>query len=86
MRNELLTGSERGGRRRFDLVIGADGLHSAVRRLTFGEERRFEHPLGYNAATFLAEGYPHRYMARMATSGSNPCHIPIEHDLRRMGK
>ena len=36
----LLTGSERGGRRRFDLVIGADGLHSAVRRLTFGEERR----------------------------------------------
>lgn len=27
---------ERGAPRRFDLVIGADGLHSAVRRLTFG--------------------------------------------------
>ncbi|MEV5644873.1 FAD-dependent monooxygenase [Streptomyces flaveolus] len=27
--------------RRFDLVIGADGLHSTVRRLVFGEESRF---------------------------------------------
>ncbi|MGE0706169.1 MAG: FAD-dependent monooxygenase, partial [Vicinamibacterales bacterium] len=26
----------------FDLVIGADGLHSAVRRLCFGEEPQFE--------------------------------------------
>jgi len=32
---------ERGGARRFDLVIGADGLHSAVRRLVFGPEERF---------------------------------------------
>src|SRR5581483_8227775 len=28
--------------RRFDLVIGADGLHSAVRRLAFGPDERFE--------------------------------------------
>src|SRR5262249_37515629 len=34
----LLTGSERGGRHRFDLGIGADGLHSAVRRLTDREK------------------------------------------------
>ncbi|MFI8960994.1 FAD-dependent oxidoreductase [Streptomyces sp. NPDC053493] len=27
--------------RRFDLVVGADGLHSTVRRLVFGEESRF---------------------------------------------
>ncbi|MFF4419033.1 FAD-dependent monooxygenase [Streptosporangium sp. NPDC001559] len=27
--------------RRFDLVVGADGLHSNVRRLVFGEESRF---------------------------------------------
>jgi len=32
---------ERGGTRRFDLVIGADGMHSAVRRLVFGPEERF---------------------------------------------
>jgi 2-polyprenyl-6-methoxyphenol hydroxylase-like FAD-dependent oxidoreductase len=31
---------------RFDLVIGADGLHSAVRRLVFGPEDRFRRFLG----------------------------------------
>ncbi|HUC09310.1 MAG TPA: FAD-binding domain [Stellaceae bacterium] len=46
--------------RRFDLVIGADGLHSAVRRLVFGPEARHETYLGYCAASFTADGYPHR--------------------------
>ncbi|GLY77676.1 FAD-dependent monooxygenase [Actinoallomurus iriomotensis] len=32
--------------RRFDLVVGADGLHSNVRRLTFGEESRFSSHIG----------------------------------------
>jgi 2-polyprenyl-6-methoxyphenol hydroxylase-like FAD-dependent oxidoreductase len=32
---------ERGATHRFDLVIGADGVHSAVRRLIFGPEERF---------------------------------------------
>jgi len=32
---------ERGATRRFDLVIGADGLHSTVRRLAFGPESQF---------------------------------------------
>jgi 2-polyprenyl-6-methoxyphenol hydroxylase-like FAD-dependent oxidoreductase len=27
--------------REFDCVIGADGLHSNVRRIAFGEESRF---------------------------------------------
>src|SRR3954465_1126666 len=40
----------------FDLVIGADGLHSAVRRLCFGEERQFERFLGYYVAAFTAQG------------------------------
>jgi len=35
---------------RFDLVIGADGLHSTVRRLTFGPESRFAKHLGCYAA------------------------------------
>jgi 2-polyprenyl-6-methoxyphenol hydroxylase-like FAD-dependent oxidoreductase len=35
---------------RADLVVGADGPHSAVRRLTFGSEEDFVRPLGgYNA-------------------------------------
>ena len=46
-----------GGARRFDLVIGADGLHSAVRRLAFGPQDRFEKRLGYTVAAFEANGY-----------------------------
>ncbi|MFI5736011.1 FAD-dependent monooxygenase [Kribbella sp. NPDC051587] len=38
---------ESGLRRRFDLVIGADGLHSTVRRLAFGPESSYLHDLGY---------------------------------------
>lgn len=51
---------ERSASRRFDLVIGADGLHSAVRNAVFGEESRFEHYLGYRTASFTVTGYPHR--------------------------
>ncbi len=37
---------EHGGRRVFDLVIGADGLHSNVRSKVFGEESQFIRDLG----------------------------------------
>jgi 2-polyprenyl-6-methoxyphenol hydroxylase-like FAD-dependent oxidoreductase len=37
---------ERGPARRFDLVVGADGLHSNVRRLVFGPESRFTSWIG----------------------------------------
>jgi 2-polyprenyl-6-methoxyphenol hydroxylase-like FAD-dependent oxidoreductase len=40
--------------RRFDLVVGADGMHSAVRRLVWGEESRFATFRGYYAAGFDA--------------------------------
>jgi 2-polyprenyl-6-methoxyphenol hydroxylase-like FAD-dependent oxidoreductase len=46
--------------RKFDLVIGADGLHSKVRELTFGDESRFETHLGYLTAAFEVYGYPRR--------------------------
>ena len=45
------------GERRFDVVIGADGLHSNVRRLVFGPQERFEKQLGYVVAAFEARGY-----------------------------
>ncbi|KRE31058.1 FAD-dependent monooxygenase [Agromyces sp. Soil535] len=35
------------GSETFDLVLGADGVHSAVRRLAFGPEPEFVKPLGY---------------------------------------
>jgi 2-polyprenyl-6-methoxyphenol hydroxylase-like FAD-dependent oxidoreductase len=43
---------ESGLRRRFDLVIGADGLHSNVRELAFGPERQFVRDLGLYASIF----------------------------------
>ncbi|WP_405675025.1 FAD-dependent monooxygenase [Streptomyces sp. NBC_01511] len=42
----------RGASRDFDLVIGADGLHSNVRRLAFGPEEDYVSHLGYYAATW----------------------------------
>ena len=48
----------RSGRtRRFGLVIGADGLHSNVRRLMFGSQDRFETHLGNYVAAFEVNGY-----------------------------
>jgi 2-polyprenyl-6-methoxyphenol hydroxylase-like FAD-dependent oxidoreductase len=47
----------RSGLRTFDLVVGADGLHSRVRELAFGPESRFERYLGIKAAAFEVEGY-----------------------------
>ncbi|KDN21957.1 FAD-dependent monooxygenase [Amycolatopsis rifamycinica] len=37
---------------RYDLVIGADGLHSRTRELVFGDEAPFHHYLGYCFAGF----------------------------------
>src|SRR5437762_1321558 len=39
------------------LVIGADGLHSNVRRLVFGSQDEFEKQLGYVVAAFEVRGY-----------------------------
>ncbi|KAA0108740.1 FAD-binding domain [Mycolicibacterium sp. P1-5] len=43
--------------RDFDLIIGADGLHSNVRRLAFGPERNAECYLGCMVAAAVVEGY-----------------------------
>ncbi|WP_174186211.1 FAD-dependent monooxygenase [Nocardia barduliensis] len=44
--------------RTFDLVFGADGIHSRVRRLAFGPERDFVKYLGYYYAVAGASGNP----------------------------
>jgi 2-polyprenyl-6-methoxyphenol hydroxylase-like FAD-dependent oxidoreductase len=46
-----------GRERQFDLVVGADGLHSEVRRLAFGPQHQFEKSLGYVFAAFEVTGY-----------------------------
>ena len=47
----------RRGAATYDLVVGADGLHSRVRELVFGAESRFERYLGLKVAAFEAAGY-----------------------------
>ncbi|MCP2258898.1 2-polyprenyl-6-methoxyphenol hydroxylase [Streptoalloteichus tenebrarius] len=43
--------------RAFDLVVGADGLHSGVRRLVFGPEEAFLRRLGTSIAIFSADNF-----------------------------
>ena len=42
---------ERSAAERFDLVVGADGVYSRIRRLAFGPEAGFVRPLGMYVAT-----------------------------------
>ncbi|MGE3288151.1 MAG: FAD-binding domain [Pseudonocardia sp.] len=46
-----------GNVRDVDLVVGADGLHSQVRRLVFGAQERFERYLGIVVAALEIDGY-----------------------------
>ena len=46
--------------RRFDLVVGADGLHSNVRELVFGPQEQYETPMGFYVGAFEAQDYQPR--------------------------
>ena len=48
---------EQASARSFDLVIGADGLHSNVRGLVFGPEEQFIERLGTHAAIFTVPNF-----------------------------
>ena len=48
---------DRANPRTFDLVVGADGLHSRVRRIMAGPEEEFETGLGLHVAAFEVTGY-----------------------------
>ena len=48
---------ERAAAGSFDLVIGADGLHSNVRQLAFGPEEQFVKRLGTHAAIFTVPNF-----------------------------
>jgi 2-polyprenyl-6-methoxyphenol hydroxylase-like FAD-dependent oxidoreductase len=43
--------------REFDLVIGADGLHSNVREIVFGDESRFIRDLGLHLCVYTVPNY-----------------------------
>jgi 2-polyprenyl-6-methoxyphenol hydroxylase-like FAD-dependent oxidoreductase len=68
---------------RADLVVGADGPHSAVRRLAFGPEEQFAKPIGGYNAWFSAPdrvGLDGWYLLYQAPGGLNasmrPSHDP----------
>jgi 2-polyprenyl-6-methoxyphenol hydroxylase-like FAD-dependent oxidoreductase len=48
---------EHAPQREFDMVIGADGLHSNVRKLTFGADSTYERYLGCQVAACVIDGY-----------------------------
>lgn len=48
---------ESGKKEVFDIVIGADGIHSNTRKLTFGEEKNYSKYLGYCFTGFTMENY-----------------------------
>ncbi|KAA0099577.1 FAD-binding protein [Mycolicibacterium sp. P1-18] len=67
-----------GTRDRYDLVVGADGLHSATRRMVFGPERTYVRHLGFytalaNLPDYQSTGAPNpiynypRHMAGIVT-------------------
>ena len=45
--------------RTFDLVVGADGLHSTVRRLAFGEEEKYRRYIGGYLAVYTVPNHLH---------------------------
>ena len=63
-----------------DLVVGADGPHSAVRRLVFGPEEQFVKPLGGYNAWFTApdtvglDGWYLMYQAPGLNASMRPSH------------
>jgi 2-polyprenyl-6-methoxyphenol hydroxylase-like FAD-dependent oxidoreductase len=53
--DEVIVTFRNGNKRNFDLVVGADGLHSHVRKLVFGDETQFEKYYGYYTSSFTVE-------------------------------
>lgn len=58
--SSVKVGFDHAAARQADLVIGADGLHSRVRRLAFGSKVGHEVSLGYHLAAFEIGGYQPR--------------------------
>ncbi|MGP3959846.1 FAD-dependent monooxygenase [Nonomuraea sp. 3N208] len=72
---------EKGPSRTFDLVVGADGLHSGVRALAFGPESQFAHRLGLSVAVFSVPN--HLSLDRWELACTTAGHIVNLYGLRQ---
>lgn len=54
---KVITTFKNGTIRTFDLLVGADGLHSNVRNLIFGSESQFEKYFGYYTCSFTIDSF-----------------------------
>jgi 2-polyprenyl-6-methoxyphenol hydroxylase-like FAD-dependent oxidoreductase len=70
---------ERGDPRTFDLIVGADGLHSITRRLVFGPEESFLRFLGGYLAVFTVPNYLHleNRMVGLSVPGRTAALYPV---------
>lgn len=77
---------EGGDRRRFDLVIGADGLHSGLRSMVFGPHERFVRHLGLVLAFYSVpnEFGLDRWLLDHQDSGRGAALRPIQDATRAM--
>ncbi|MFD6104984.1 FAD-dependent monooxygenase [Nocardia salmonicida] len=75
-----------GDRRRFDLVVGADGLHSALRAMVFGPHERFVRHLGHMLAFYSVpnEFGLDRWLIDFQESGRSAGLRPIQDATRAM--
>ncbi|WP_280362576.1 FAD-dependent monooxygenase [Nocardia wallacei] len=77
---------EGGGRRRFDLVIGTDGLHSSLRAMVFGPHEQFVRHLGLVLAFYSVpnEFGLDRWMIDFQESGRSAGLRPVPDATRAM--
>lgn len=75
-----------GERRRFDLVIGADGLHSALRAMVFGPHEKYLNHLGHVLAFYSVpnEFGLDRWLLEYQESGRTALLRPIQDATRAM--
>ncbi|MFF1611273.1 FAD-dependent monooxygenase [Amycolatopsis sp. NPDC058278] len=75
-----------GDRRRFDIVVGADGLHSALRAMVFGPRERFVRHLGLVLAFYSVpnEFGIGRWMLDHQDQGRSAGLRPLKDDTRAM--
>lgn len=64
-----------------DLLVGADGIHSAVRSLAFGPEEQFARRLGFQAAAYVVphriEGAGDKVLSTLSNPGRQVAVYPI---------